>query len=93
MRLIENSFIAKLAARKLKEKAAAVVIGRTVYLWGTDKASFLNNKKWVKHEQEHIKQYRKYGTCFFLMLYLYYSLRYGYYNNPLEVEARKAEEK
>jgi hypothetical protein len=39
----------------------------------------------------HIEQYNRYGFLKFLVLYVWYSIRYGYYNNPFEVEARKKE--
>lgn len=45
----------------------------------------------LRHEQKHVEQYARYGTIGFLVRYAWYSLRYGYQRNPLEVEARAAE--
>lgn len=92
-RIKENSFLALLAAKKLKVKKVAMVIGKTIHLHNTSAEDFLNNQRWVKHELAHIEQYKKNGLLKFLFLYLWYSVKYGYYNNPFEVEARKAEEK
>ena len=51
----------------------------------------INNEAWYRHELAHVVQYKKYGLVGFLLRYLWYSIRYGYYNNPLEIEARLAE--
>jgi hypothetical protein len=91
-RIKEHSFLALLAAKKLKVKKVAMVIGKTIHLHNTGSEEFLNNKRWLKHELAHIEQYKKHGLLKFLLLYLWYSIKYGYYNNPFEVEARKAEE-
>lgn len=92
-RIKEKSFLALLAAKKLNVKKVAMVIGKTIHLYNTSTEDFLNNQRWVKHELAHIEQYKKHGLLKFLFLYLLYSMKYGYYNNPFEVEARKAEEK
>ena len=88
----ENSFFAKIAAKKLGADAVAMVIGKTIYLHGTTKAYFIADERWLKHELCHIKQYEENGTIIFLIKYLWESLRKGYYNNKYEVEARQAEE-
>ena len=87
----ENSFIARIAAWKLKYKQAAIVIGNTIYLYNSSKEEFLNNKRWLNHELEHIRQYRKHGMIWFIIMYLVESAKKGYYNNKFEVEARSAE--
>lgn len=43
------------------------------------------------HEEEHLKQIEKDGSWKFVFKYLFYLLKYGYTNNPYEVEARQAE--
>lgn len=43
-----------------------------------------------QHELTHITQVKKDGRIKFCLKYLYYNLRYGYLNNPYEVEARKS---
>lgn len=49
------------------------------------------NQKILKHEQQHLNQIEKDGSWKFVIKYLFYLLKYGYTNNPYEVEARKAE--
>ena len=91
IRIKENSFLALLAAKKLKADKVAMVIGKTIHLHNTSKEDFLNDQRWVKHELVHIEQYKKHGLVKFLTLYLWYSMKYGYYNNPFEMEAREKE--
>ncbi|ANH84139.1 DUF4157 domain-containing protein [Niabella ginsenosidivorans] len=90
-RIKENSFLARLAAGKLKSKTVAMVIGRTVHLYGATKAEFLANKSWMRHELKHVEQYQQYGVLKFLYKYLVQTAKYGYYNCPIEKEARAAE--
>jgi len=52
----------------------------------------LQDERLIKHEKEHWRQAQELGTIKFYARYLWYSLRYGYWNNPLEVQARKAED-
>ena len=89
----ENSFIARIAAWKLKAKQVAIVIGNTIHLHNTSTEELLNNKPWLKHELEHIRQYKKYGLIGFIVSYLVESIKKGYYNNKFEVAARAAEER
>ena len=49
----------------------------------------LNDVKLLEHEQIHWNQYDRMGFIKFYVLYLYYNLKYGYWNNPMEKEARK----
>ena len=88
----ENSRLAKVAAKKLRSKSVAMVLGKTIHLHNTTKAEFLKDKRWVKHELCHIKQFKDHGYFLFVVKYLWESLRKGYYNNRFEVEARKAED-
>jgi hypothetical protein len=87
----ENSWIAKLAAKKLQSENVAIVIGKTIHLHHVSKENFPKDKKWVKHEMCHINQFKKYGFLNFIFKYLWESLQHGYYNNKYEAEARKAE--
>ncbi len=87
----EKSWLAKIAAKKLHTSAVAMVIGSTIHLYNTSKTDFLQNKKWVKHELCHIRQYRQHGFAGFIIKYLWESVQKGYYNNRFEVEARAAE--
>jgi hypothetical protein len=88
----ENSWIAKIAAWKLKSRSVAIVFGSTIHLHHCSAADFLKNERWLKHEQCHIRQYRQHGYLGFILKYLWESLRRGYYNNKFEVEARAAEQ-
>lgn len=88
----ENSWLAKIAAKKLGSNHVAMVLGKTIHLFGVSKIEFLQDDKWLKHELCHVKQFREHGYVFFVVKYLWESIRKGYYNNRFEVEARKAEE-
>jgi hypothetical protein len=88
----ENSWLAHIAARKLKASSVAMVLGSTVHLWGTTKENFLADECWVRHELCHIKQFKEHGFIVFLVKYLWESVRHGYYNNKYEAEARAAEQ-
>ena len=44
----------------------------------------------IKHENKHVEQWWRYWVVGFLPVYLYQICRYGYYDAPLEVEAREA---
>lgn len=87
-----NSWIARLAAFKLRSSACAVTIGKSIYLHNASMQDLLANEAWYRHELAHVVQYKKYGLIGFLIRYVWYSIRYGYYNNPLEIEARMAEQ-
>jgi hypothetical protein len=50
----------------------------------------LNNKVLVKHELAHARQIKEEGVIKFYLKYLYYTLRYGYKNNPYEIDARRS---
>lgn len=88
----ENSWIAKLAAKKLQTKNVAIVIGNTIHLYNVTKQKFLSDEKWVKHEVCHLQQFKKHGKFIFIFKYLWESFLHGYYNNKYEAEARRAEE-
>lgn len=90
-RIHENSWLAALAAFKLRSRRMAVTMGCHIYLWNTDKDTFLSNTAWLKHELCHVRQFRHYGFFRFLWLYCGESIRKGYYHNKFEQEARAAE--
>lgn len=87
----ENSWIARIAAKKLGTKEVAMVLGKTIHLWNTSKADFLKNEKWLRHELCHVQQYQQHGFWAFIIKYLWESIQNGYHNNKYEVEARAAE--
>lgn len=51
----------------------------------------LQDERLRRHELEHARQIDQYGVIGFYARYLWFTLRHGYRNNPLEVQARKAE--
>jgi len=87
----EKSFIAHLAAKKMKVNAVAIVFGHTIYLHNTAISSFLNDTHWLLHELKHVEQYERLGLMKFIFCYLKESIQKGYYDNKLETEARAAE--
>ena len=87
----ENSFLARIAAKKLRKDNVALVLGKTIHLSNTTSTEFLQNEKWVKHEICHVKQYQQYGIAGFIIRYLWESIKKGYQQNKYEIEAREAE--
>ena len=87
----ERSFIARIAAKKLRCCQIAIVIGKNIHLHNTSKQEFISNARWVRHEMVHIDQFRRYGYLKFALMYTIESIRKGYWNNRFEVEARLAE--
>lgn len=89
----ENSLRARMAALRLKEPRMAMVWGSTILLSGVSKAEFLKNEKWLKHEIEHIRQFKQHGFFTFMAKYLWESIKNGYQHNRFEIAAREAENK
>jgi Domain of unknown function (DUF4157) len=87
----ENSFWAKLAAKRLNSEKMAMVLGGTIHLHNTSTAELQHNRRWLRHELAHVRQSRKYGYLRFLLLYSIESIKNGYQQNKFEVEARNAE--
>lgn len=85
--------MAKLAARKMKATALAIVFGRTVHLWNISRDEFLQRPDLMAHEAEHVREYDRYGFLPFLFLYVIDWIRKGYHNNRFEIEARAAEKR
>lgn len=54
--------------------------------WG--EASVARREALLSHERVHWAQYERYGLLGFYARYIFYSLRYGYRNHPMEIEAR-----
>ena len=88
----ENSFLARMAARRLKQDKMAMVLGKTILLHDTTTQEFISNRKWIRHELAHVQQFRQHGYIVFLFKYLVESVTNGYYNNKYEIAARIAEE-
>ena len=92
IRIKEKSLIARIAAWKMKSSQLAIVIGRTIHLHNISTKEFISNKRWLNHEIEHIRQYRKHGLILFIAKYLIETMKKGYRNNKYEVAARAAED-
>lgn len=54
-------------------------------------AEHLDHARLVRHELRHLEQAREMGALRWYVTYLWYAVRYGYRDNPLEVDARAAE--
>ncbi len=91
VRIKENSWVAKVAAAKMKADKVAIVFGSTIHLHNTSRQEFLNDPDWVCHELKHVEQYKQNGFAWFLIKYVAGWMRNGYYNNKFEVEARSSE--
>jgi hypothetical protein len=69
----------------------AITLGQTAYYSMSEK-EVLARPNWIKHENKHKEQCKRLGTIKYLILNIYYNrIKYGYENNPLEIEAREAE--
>ncbi|MFT3978840.1 MAG: DUF4157 domain-containing protein [Ferruginibacter sp.] len=90
-RIVERSWMARIAAWKLGARSVAFVLGRNIYLFNVSAQEFLQDESWLRHELCHVQQFRRHGFFLFIIKYLYESIRHGYYNNKYEVEARAAE--
>ncbi len=91
VKIKENSWLAKIAARRLDSYSMAMVIGKTIHLHNSSRAEFLKNKRWVRHEVAHVKQYARLGLIRFIFFYLLETFNKGYENNSFEVDARNKE--
>jgi hypothetical protein len=73
-------------------KTWAITIGQTTY-YSESKEYVDARPRWRKHEECHKFQWKREGFLKFAKKYLENLKKYGYYNNPFEVEAREAENK
>lgn len=53
--------------------------------------SCIHDSGLIAHELVHVAQIKRLGAVRFAVVYLYQLARYGYWNMPLEIEARKGE--
>ncbi|WP_245957404.1 eCIS core domain-containing protein [Chitinophaga flava] len=90
-RIHVDSGLARIAAMVMGVEQVAMVLGRTIHLYGASRLEFLADTAWLRHEACHVKQYQQYGMMGFLRRYLYECARKGYYHNRLEIAARMAE--
>lgn len=93
VRIKENALVARIAAFNLgaSKHGAAIVFGSTIYLYKVTKKQLKSNIPYLRHEVAHVLQYKREGWVGFLAKYLWYSLRFGYRQNPFELEAQNAQ--
>ena len=91
VRIKENAWVAKLAAKKMKADKVAIVFGSTIHLHNTSRHEFLNDSDWLCHELKHVEQYQQNGFVGFIVKYFFDWIKNGYQNNRFEIEARKSE--
>ena len=91
VRIRENSWLAKRAAKNLGFDYIAMVFGSTIHLHNTTIERFFARPSWVIHELRHIEQYQRHGMLGFLFRYGIEHFRKGYWENAFEVEARQSE--
>ena len=89
--LKRNSHLAKMAALKMKTNGVALVLGRTIHVYGVNPVSLLRDREWLAHELVHVKQYEKHGVIRFLCMYIWEWMKHGYWDNRYEREARQVE--
>jgi hypothetical protein len=89
VRVMRGALVPALGGRlaRLGAPAAAVAIGRTIVV---HPATALTDRL-LRHELAHVRQWREHGAVF-PVLYVWNHFRYGYRDNPFEVEARQAED-
>jgi len=51
----------------------------------------LNDESLIRHEMAHIDQIQRDGKIVFALKYMFWTMKYGYWNNPYEIEAREKE--
>jgi hypothetical protein len=70
------------------QKRFAITLGQTTYYSVSEETI---GPAWRFHEDWHKYQWAMDGVIKFSLLYVWYLIRYGYYDNPYEVEAREME--
>jgi hypothetical protein len=89
--MVVTNIIAKwviLLARVFTPKTVGVTIFPFIFFYPPEYAVY---QSLLKHERQHLKQWLRYLWIGFPFVYIYQYLRYGYWNMPLEIEARAAE--
>lgn len=69
------------------KSTTSYTVGNTIYVRSDVPVCGYSYLALIGHELVHVGQYRKLGTEMFLQLYWTYSIEYGYWSNPLEVQA------
>lgn len=69
----------------MRGPAAAVTVGRTIVIHPSVRIT----QRLIAHELAHVRQWQEHRL--FPLRYALHHLKYGYHDNPYEVEARNAE--
>ena len=72
----------RLILKTSKKKAMLWLPDMNIYYIGDYPSAVL-----IMHELIHVKQVERYGKVKYMELFLWYNIKYGYKNNPLELEA------
>ncbi|HMZ45841.1 MAG TPA: DUF4157 domain-containing protein [Chitinophagaceae bacterium] len=91
VKIKEKSLWAKMAAYNMKASQMAIVFGNTIHLHNVTREEFLSNRRWLRHEVAHVRQYQQKGFIRFILSYLFETFNMSYEFNKYEVEARKKE--
>ena len=91
VKIKENSIFARIAALNFKSRATAITIGKTIHLHNIKQNDFLGDRRWLRHELEHIMQFKQYGFFRFVLMYFVELIKKGYHDNKWEIAARAAE--
>jgi hypothetical protein len=78
----------RLARWTLPRKYLAVTLGSHVFT----RLGYLEDSI-LRHEAAHVRQWKRHGLVRFAVLYIWFHVRYGYWRNPFEVEARLEEDR
>lgn len=90
VKLKTDTLVSKVAFRLIrshKNKAIASAINKTIHLHAITAEAFVERKAFMRHELQHIIQYHT--IRFFVLKYIWETLKKGYFNNKYEVEARE----
>ena len=83
-----NNIIPKLLGKIMarSDLGFAITISQHCTLYSVPKP--MVGQTWRDHEECHKEQFRRYGWCKFVWLYIRELIRHGYKNNRFEIEAR-----
>ena len=70
----------------LPKRFAAITVSKSLCLYRT--ADHLENEQLRAHESVHATQFREHGWVWFVCKYLWFTARFGYWENPFERAAR-----
>jgi hypothetical protein len=73
-----------------RQTTNAITFGQVTY-YSEPETKVIADAKWRRHENCHKLQWKRDGVVKFAFIYLWYTLRFGYLNNPYEIEAREKE--